>query len=74
MPRAPELAPNEPAPVRGWYKLLNLFGTPTGQEVFLAEGSPAPSAPRWHTWQLEAPMLETGDMTVQRASRAIFGP
>jgi hypothetical protein len=44
--------PGEPAPETGWYQLLNVFGTPTGERVFIEIGTPSPDAPRGHEWQL----------------------
>jgi hypothetical protein len=52
---APELRPWERAPVSGYYHLLNVFGTPTGEKAFVEEGALVPSAPRAHTWRLKNP-------------------
>jgi hypothetical protein len=51
--RRDEVAPGETASASGWYELLNVFGTPTGERMFIKDGHPSPKAPLGHTWQLE---------------------
>jgi hypothetical protein len=52
-PDASELKPWERAPVSGYYQLLNVFGTPTGEGAFVERGGLMPSAPRPHRWRLK---------------------
>jgi len=33
------------------YELCNVFGTPTGRRVMLAEGEPLPAVPNGWSWQ-----------------------
>jgi hypothetical protein len=54
-PGVPAIRPFQPAPVSGYYQLLNVFGRPSGEETFLERGFLAPSAPIEHTWRLKPP-------------------
>jgi hypothetical protein len=48
-----KLRPRERAPICGYYRLLNEFGSPTGERAFVEHGAHVPSAPRAHMWRLE---------------------
>ena len=54
-----ELKPRDRAPVSGWYELLNVFGTPTGEAVFVTQGYPVPAAPRRYVWRLKTATHDT---------------
>jgi hypothetical protein len=61
----PELKPMERVTVSGYYHLLNIFGTPTGERAFVERGDLVPSAPRAHRWRLKDPIEDkrvTGTM------------
>ena len=49
---APALMPWDRAPVSGYYLLLNVFGTPTGERAFVERGV-MPFAPRPQRWQFK---------------------
>jgi hypothetical protein len=51
MPRRAEHHPGEPAPERGHYESLNIFGSPAGDSVHLEKGEPLPALPRGYTWR-----------------------
>ena len=53
-----EHPPGATAPVTGHYRLLNVFGSPTGLSAHILSGDALPYAPRGHTWRLEQ---ETGE-------------
>lgn len=40
------------APISGDYELLNVFGSPTGDTVAIAEGDVLPPAPIGFSWRL----------------------
>jgi hypothetical protein len=44
-----ELMPWDRATVSGYYLLLNVFSTPTGERVFVERGGLMPSTPRPHS-------------------------
>jgi hypothetical protein len=56
-----ECRPGQPAPQSGWYLLLNVFGTPDGEERFIERGQPAPAAPVGYHWQLRGEPLDSQD-------------
>jgi len=43
--------PGDRAPNSGGYQELNVFGSPTGRVVLVAEGDKLPRAPRGFTWR-----------------------
>jgi hypothetical protein len=45
------LPPGVPAPDSGPYEELNVFGTPTGNTIFVLEGEKLPTGPRGFTWR-----------------------
>jgi hypothetical protein len=53
-----EHPPGAIAPVTGHYRLLNVFGTPTGLSAHMRRGEALPAAPRGYGWLLEQ---ETGE-------------
>jgi hypothetical protein len=55
---AQEHQPGTPAPTTGRYRLLNVFGTPTGHSTHIRRGEALPDAPRAYGWRLEQ---ETGE-------------
>ena len=50
----PEFVPGDPAPCAGQYRLLNIFGAPTGQQVSVTTGQTLPPAPYLFRWELVA--------------------
>jgi hypothetical protein len=48
-----EHQPGDTAPATGYYRLVNVFGSPTGYGVRVQHGEPLPTAPRGHGWRLE---------------------
>jgi hypothetical protein len=50
MARPRDHAAGEAAAKTGIYELFNIFGSPTGIRVNMAQGQPLPSAPLGHTW------------------------
>ena len=52
-----DVRPGQPAPASGCYQLLNVFGTPSGEETIVEQGSPTPGAPRGYMWQLKGAAL-----------------
>ena len=51
MSETEEHQPEEAARAAGRYEQLNVFGTPTGVVVYVADGERLPGAPRGHTWR-----------------------
>ena len=46
-----EYQPGDPAPVSGVYEERNVFGTPTGRDVALAQGETFPAIPRGYPYR-----------------------
>jgi hypothetical protein len=49
--------PGETALVAGWYRLLNVLGTPTKDLVLVDRAQAVPAAPRGYAWRLERPTI-----------------
>jgi hypothetical protein len=47
-----EHAPGTAAPKTGLYEALNIFGSPSGTRIWVAEGDPLPTAPLGFKWRL----------------------
>jgi hypothetical protein len=47
-----EHAAGSQAPVTGDYELLNVFGSPTGDNIAAAQGDLLPPTPRGYSWRL----------------------
>jgi hypothetical protein len=64
MPEA-EYQPGEPAPIRGVFREVNVFGTPTGLTAQVEAGDPLPGAPvgfRW-CWPIPRRTLRKRELT-----------
>ena len=46
-----EHPPGTPAPVTGYYRELNIFGTPTGRIEHVPKGEHLPLGPRGYSWR-----------------------
>jgi hypothetical protein len=46
--------PGQPAPASGTYEQINVFGSPTGVRVTVAQGQPLPMAPVGYSWAIAA--------------------
>ena len=46
--------PGQSAPVSGTYEPINIFGSPTGVRVTVAQGQPLPTAPVGYSWAIAA--------------------
>jgi len=72
-----EVRPWQSAPASGCYQLLNVFGTPSGEETIVEQGSPTPGAPRGYVWRLKGGSLSSlsPDHLLERAAeiRAMAG-
>jgi hypothetical protein len=72
-----EVRPGQPAPASGCYELLNVFGTPSGEETIVERGCPTPGAPRGYMWRLKGGALSSlePDHLLERAAeiRAMAG-
>jgi hypothetical protein len=53
MPDDTEHPPGATAPINGYYRLLNVFGTPTEHTTHIRRGEALPAAPRGYGWRLE---------------------
>jgi len=49
-----EHQPGDPAPVSGYYRQVNIFGSATYVLVHARQGDPLPAAPRGFGWHLES--------------------
>jgi hypothetical protein len=58
MPNIAPLDPGAPAPETGWYEDMTVFGSPTGQRVYVSQGDPLPLRPRAFTWRKVWPLDE----------------
>ena len=46
-----DLPPGASAPASGLYEELNVFGTPTGNTIFVLDGEKLPTSARGFTWR-----------------------
>jgi len=60
------------APTSGYYRLLNVLGTPTDYSVHVKRGEPLPIAPRGNSWRLERE-AEEDDGLQDRTRRMLTG-
>jgi hypothetical protein len=71
MARPSVYIPGQSAPASGTYEQINVFGSPTGVRVTVAEGQPLPTAPVGHNWAI-ADVAEGDAKNLMQAPAGLF--